>query len=592
MLRVLVALLFVVAAEALRGHRRQQPSQWQSDQHRRKARRRRQREEQRRGRGSDYELPPISFAPAWSQLHTTLNASQLEILSYERRVAVIFTGLLRVESADHISLIRKQLGNSSAFISTYERYREVALSIVNQNSSRVIAMSDFEVQEMNATCRQPETWQWNLLSHALREWRHELFDRRRFVAIVRSRTDLGFPQFFSYGLCASVGFFARSHNGGLVYAHSDTFFYARSDKFYAYFEEMWNQSTTLFSEFHISVEDRRTRKYRHFIEVAKGIEFRSCLPPSEYAPHPREQLLQQEQHCTMWSPNRRRSVDGSGKAGQRGIAHRERLQKYVQELQEDGIGSGEGSWWDADATESNEEEEEKEEKEEERNEEERGLTAGEEAEDLPLKNNDMMMNYVKREEARRRDHRRLKAAKNNLKYGHHRVFCGCKVGSLEKDYAPWRRAKGNKRFQSEPAMAYQIITKGGACLPPDLAHREAISVLKNRASFTFGVKNESNGILDELFNNELDGEEEETEESSSSSSSDESENEDGVAGEYTEDGDDGGHENLDDFYVDPRNKMQPPQESGDAEFAAAATRFVATNASDARERRRGEVAYD
>ena len=87
-------------------------------------------------------------------------------------------------------------------------------------------------------------------------------------------------------------------------------------------------------------------------------------------------------------------------------------------------------------------------------------------------------------------------------------------------------------------------------------------------------------------------EEEETEESSSSSSSDESENEDGVVGEYTEDGDDGGHENLDDFYVDPRNKMQPPQESGDAEFAAAATRFVATNASDARERRRGEVAYD
>ena len=121
-----------------------------------------------------------------------------------------------------------------------------------------------------------------------------------------------------------------------------------------------------------------------------------------------------------------------------------------QELQEDGIGSGEGSWWDADATESNEEEEEKEETEEARNEEERGLTAGEEAEDLPLKNNDMMMNYVKREEARRRDHRRLKAAKNNLKYGHHRVLCGCKVGSLEK-------ALGQPKIEARPPKRSRCI---------------------------------------------------------------------------------------------------------------------------------------
>ena len=87
------------------------------------------------------------------------------------------------------------------------------------------------------------------------------------------------------------------------------------------------------------------------------------------------------------------------------------------------------------------------------------------------------------------------------KYGHHRVYCGCKVGELEKDgKAPWRRALGNKRFQSEPAMAFQILTNGAACLPPDLAHREAIAALPHRSNFTYGVSNSSSGTsIDELL---------------------------------------------------------------------------------------------
>ena len=386
-MRVLVALLFVVAAEALRGHRRQQPSQWQSDQHRRKARRRRQRRSSGAAVAATTSCLNI-FRPRVVAAAHHLNASQLEILSYERRVAVFCRTACR-ERGQH------PVESSSA---TQRFHFDVrALPRGGISSSTTTAQRDrhaVRVQEMNATCRTRDVAVESSL-HALREWRHELFDRRRFVAIVKPHRSR-LPSIFSYGLCV-CGLLRTLSTTEASFTRTVTRAYARSDKFYAYFEDMWNQSTNLFSEWHISVKDRRTRQYRHFKEVAKGIEFRSCLPPSEYAPHPREQLLQQEQHCTMWSPNRRRSVDGSGKAGQRGIAHRERLRKYVQELQDDGIGSGEGSWWDADATESNEEEEEKEEKEEERNEEERGLTAGKAAEDLPLKNNDKMMNYIKRE---------------------------------------------------------------------------------------------------------------------------------------------------------------------------------------------------
>jgi hypothetical protein len=74
-------------------------------------------------------------------------------------------------------------------------------------------------------------------------------------------------------------------------------------------------------------------------------------------------------------------------------------------------------------------------------------------------------------------------------------FCGCKWGighpfqaDRSQDGVGWARLTHNgKKFQSEPAMAYHIITRAASCLPLDVAHREVFEPMEGREQFSFGA---------------------------------------------------------------------------------------------------------
>ena len=239
---------------------------------------------------------------------------------------MVFTGLLRVRSEEHLRAIREQIANCSAFVATYERFRAVGVGVTGGNASRVIAVSD---HELNATATavaradssrsssvssssssspsssssssssslQPETLQWWLLARALRRWGDELL--QNYATIVRSRTDLGFPLGFSYGLCGGAGEDPLLSPQPLVFARSDLFFYARSALFLRLFgDDMWERATTLFSEFRSPEALRDGAAFRRFKDATDGFERRSCLRPRAYAPQPREGTLDDAQHCT------------------------------------------------------------------------------------------------------------------------------------------------------------------------------------------------------------------------------------------------------------------------------------------------------
>ncbi len=54
-----------------------------------------------------------------------------------------------------------------------------------------------------------------------------------------------------------------------------------------------------------------------------------------------------------------------------------------------------------------------------------------------------------------------------------------------------------KKFQSEPAFAFHILTHGAACLPLDLAHREAFWLPPERSTYHFGANKTALALLRE-----------------------------------------------------------------------------------------------
>ena len=90
------------------------------------------------------------------------------------------------------------------------------------------------------------------------------------------------------------------------------------------------------------------------------------------------------------------------------------------------------------------------------------------------------------------------------------VYCGCKFGISLPNFEDrsqkgvgWKRlwTHNAHKYQSEPAMAFHLLSHGVACLPLDLRHREGFELFYNRANFNFGRTATDDGNAFSLITN-------------------------------------------------------------------------------------------
>mmetsp|Transcript_30990 Transcript_30990/g.62890 ORF Transcript_30990/g.62890 Transcript_30990/m.62890 type:complete len:577 (-) Transcript_30990:91-1821(-) len=381
-----------------------------------------------------------SNALYWSELHKT--DSKFE--HPPGRVAVIITGLLRFQDEGHVNRTLVATTGSDVFVVTYSAFYSIALRLSNET----VIVTDEELSDERNQRGEPQSgmWQWYLLSRALSFWRSRLLSPGAYHTIVRFRTDMQVPVSFSFQAC--VGRIHNASKVGMVYALSDSMFYAAPPVFYQVFSSMFAVSRTLY----VAVNATKPQEEWYSAKFREYAGFRpSCMLPGDYAALPtRETGLKKSSQATV--------LFGRGQALKN---------KPVRDK----------------------------------------ATAQAEGRRRLAQNN--KKGSPRSHPGRPRSPGPQVSPQGKEGRGLVRLFCGCKWGlGVPGPYrlwggVGWKRGQvaKSRRYQTEPAMAYQILSHNASCLPLDLYHREAFGIYKERSTFAFGVdpedarRNASNQLI-------------------------------------------------------------------------------------------------
>lgn len=205
-----------------------------------------------------------------------------------RKVAVIFTGELRLDGPAQEHVLRTQCQGSTVYVATYRPFADLALRLANGHASRVMFASNLRPDDnhvislheasklrrdaglpplkLASAAEQPTplrakgvrnrdgspspstTQQWAVLDIALLVFGPELL-REKYSLIVRSRTDLAIGEPPPYG---NLGFRYSALSlplagPNIVCASTDRVFYASGADFLRIFGSMWRDANLVYS---------------------------------------------------------------------------------------------------------------------------------------------------------------------------------------------------------------------------------------------------------------------------------------------------------------------------------------------------------
>ena len=400
----------------------------------------------------------FSNAEYWSQLHLAPALSRTP--PPRGKVAVLITGQIRVESEAHLDTIARAAEGVDLFVCTYKpfealarRFRLQGLLIVNttyeiEKLSELRALQRYQSSDSSEVSITARLWQWLLLQRGLRHWRSQLLGDREggspYHTIARFRSDMHFAEGFRFRSC--VGRTANGGTGGsghgIIYAASDLFFYGTPQVFYSVFGNFFDSSIR---HYHGPAPPGTTNAYRALLDERRGLRS-SCLERSAFAPDPRINALDEDAQATQM------------------FAKRTKPDRLAYLKERDAI-----------------------------------------AKTLGLPSPPSKRAKKGKPQKRARFGRKLQA---KFLSGPGKVsdipgdeagpvlFCGCKFSLFHANIAwadhaavsiPWKRSESMQVYQSEPSMAFHIMTHNATCLPLDLPHRETFYLFPKRSQFTFGV---------------------------------------------------------------------------------------------------------
>jgi hypothetical protein len=367
-------------------------------------------------------------AQFWSQQHR--NESRIVPVNPENtsRVGVLITGELRFKDLSHVKNLVGALNGSDCFVVTYFRFQQMAFML--SNHSLLLNETQLAKTLSTGTKLLPGMAQWFLLKRGMAHWHGRLFRSGMYRTIARFRTDVHLPQSFVFTDCVAV----CSPTVNIVFAQSDAFFYAVPRVFLHVFSSMFDASRRLYTK--PTSPTSGQERYKQILRENNNFKD-SCLEFSQFSPEPRLYPFNEKRQATMLVV---KDDPLSDTWEDEGLDHRRKLTVALKQKSLSPPGTPE----------------------------QRNLDK-------------------KKQSNEAKAHARLENWKT--------VYCGCKFGislpNLEdrsQKGVGWKRlwAHNAHKYQSEPAMAFHLLSHGVACLPLDLHHREGFELFHDRAMFNFG----------------------------------------------------------------------------------------------------------
>jgi len=209
-----------------------------------------------------------------------------------QRVAVLFSGELRLQNEAQLDSVFHQTVGADVWVSTYSRFESIGLRLCRNNHKRLHIMSQNAVDQqfLRAGAADSNTFslrQWVHLDMLLRLASSEL---RKYHIVVRSRTDILFPDGFSYPQLHVL-------KAG-IYAHSDYFFYARAPVFLRVFTDMFASALNVYTGCDVKVCAGSVHRFQQNLEGGcKHFGTPSC-PTWTVNPH----CSRSNRSCAIQSP--------------------------------------------------------------------------------------------------------------------------------------------------------------------------------------------------------------------------------------------------------------------------------------------------
>ena len=425
----------------------------------------------------------------WSDLHLlTKNTSLYNSTPPSAAVAVMITGGLRIKDESHVNKIQRALVGSNVFVITWTVFRTLAHRFTKQ----VLLLSESELPKSTFT----SIFQWYLLKRGLEHWNDELSEPGRYSTIVRFRTDMRLPPYFRFTDC--IGRMAGNGAVGVVYAFSDLLFYSTPMVFIKIFSTMYTESIEMYSLRSITgpLSSRRVEIFREIFLGFNGMS-EVCLTRDEYAPDTVSTNLLPGRHATVLS-----NVFVEAKHALKHVTNEfaNRRMNLPDILETTGLDIAVANWSSKNET----------------------LLLDTFA-DEEIKHHDGLKKKSKKSTEKTKN-KQKKTKHSNVKLDHskessttesrkakveiiRRMYCGCKFGislTTIKNGAAWHRDHVGFAYQSEPAMAYHILTMNASCLPADLKQRALFELYPDRHKFKYGLDHRTNTSWDEEVEEEID----------------------------------------------------------------------------------------
>lgn len=154
-----------------------------------------------------------------------------KVINSKKRIAVLITGQLRFRDLNHFTQFREQLGSNDTFISTYAKYKSLALKITTEDRCIFKNEDDIKVQSNNM-------YQWCHLDFLMKKYHDTL---KPYDIIIKIRTDIHFPTIDTLNTVE-----VRPET---IYCCTDILFYGTSTHFLQTFSNFWSTIISQYSGF-------------------------------------------------------------------------------------------------------------------------------------------------------------------------------------------------------------------------------------------------------------------------------------------------------------------------------------------------------